>query len=71
MERSSAMTPSSYPFELGNAAVAYQRFALDLIATTPTHTHADSSEEDEVWAGVDFSGLCDPKAMHHFMAASN
>jgi hypothetical protein len=56
---------------LGNAAAAYQCFALDLIATTPTHTHADSSEEDEAWARADFSRLCDPKAMRRFMATSD
>ena len=70
-ERSPATTPSPYPFGFGNIAAAYQRFALDLIATTPTHTHADSSEEDEAWARADFSGLCDPKAMRRFMAASD
>ena len=82
MERNLAMAPSPYPFGLNNATAAYasahaepsgrhQRFALDLIATTSTHTHADSSEEDEACAGADFSGLRDPKAMHHFMAASD
>ena len=76
------MAPSPYPFGLSNAAAAYasahaeppgrhQRFALDLIPTTSTHTHADSSEEDEAWAGADFSGLRDPKAMRSFMAASD
>ena len=64
------MAPSLNPFRLGNAT-AYQCFALDLIATTPTHTHVDSSKEDEAWAGADFSGLRDPKAMRHFMAASD
>jgi len=67
---------------LGNAAAAYafahvkppgrhQCFALDLIATTPTHTHADSSEEDKAWTGAYFSGLRDPKAMRRFMVASD
>jgi hypothetical protein len=56
---------------LGNAAATYQCFALDLIATTPTHTHADSSEEDKAWARADFSGLHDPEAMRCFMAASD
>ena len=76
------MTPSPYPFGLGNAATAYafahteplgrhQCFALDLIATSPTHTHIDSSEEDKAWAGADFSELRDPKAMRRFMAASD
>ena len=41
------------------------------MATTPTHTHADSSKEDEAWAGADFSGLHDPKAMRHFMVTSD
>ena len=78
MEWSSAMAPSSYPFGLSNATAAYasayafahvepsgchQCFALDLFATTSTHTHADSSEEDEAWARADFSGLRDPEAM--------
>ena len=74
------MVPSPYPFGLSNATAAYasahvepsgrhQRFALDLIATTPTHTHADSSEEDEAWARADFSELCDPEAMHRFMVS--
>ena len=85
-EQSRAMTPSPYPFGLSNAATAYasayasthaepsgrhQRFALDLIATTSTHTHTDSSEEDEAWARADFSGLHDPEAMRRFMAASD
>ena len=41
------------------------------MATTPTHAHADSSEEDEAWAGADFSGLRDPEAMCRFLAASH
>ena len=76
------MTPSPYLFGLSNAAVTYasahaeppgrnQRSALDLIVTTPTHTHADSSEEDEAWAGVDFSALHDPEAVCRFMATSD
>ena len=76
------MAPSPYPFRLRNSTVAYasahtepsgrhQRFALDLFATTSTHTHADSSEEDEAWARADFSGLCDLEAMHRFMATSD
>ena len=75
MEQSPATTSSPYHFGLGNSADAayasahaepsrrHQRFALDLFATTSTHTHADSSEEDEAWAGADFSGLRDPEAM--------
>ena len=70
MEQSPATTSSPYPFRLGNTA-AYQHFALDLIATTLTHTHAESSEEDEAWARADFSGLRDPEAMRRFMAASD
>ena len=72
--------PSPYPFGLRNATASYtyayaaahedpsghrQRFALDL------DTHADSSEEDEAWPGMDFSGLHDPGAMHRFLAASD
>jgi len=38
---------------------------------TSTHAHADSSEEDEAWAGVDFSRLRDPKAMRRFLAVSD
>ena len=38
---------------------------------TSTHTHADSSEEDEVWARTDFSGLRDPEAMRRFLAVSD
>ena len=79
------MAPSPYPFGLRNATAAYasayasahteppgrhQRFALDFSATTSAHTHTDSSEEDEAWARVDFTGLCDPEAMHRFLAAS-
>ena len=81
MERSPTTTPSPHPFGLGNAAAyasahaeppgRHQCFALDLIATTPIHTHADSLEEDKAWVGVDFSRLRDPKAMRHFMAASD
>jgi len=33
----------------------HQRFALDLDATTLTHTHVDSSKEVEAWVGADFS----------------
>ena len=85
MEQSPAMASSPYPFRLSNAtdyasasasthaepSGCHQHFALDLIATTSTHTHADSSEEDEAWARVDFFGLRDPKAMRRFMAASD
>ena len=56
-ERSPAMAPSPYPFELSNAAAyafayasthaessgCHQHFALDLIATTSTHSHTDSA----------------------------
>ena len=48
-----------------------QRFALDFSAGTSAYTRAESSEEDEAWAGADFSGLCDPEAMRRFMAASD
>ena len=80
------MAPSPYPFGLRNAAATYastytsahvkpsgrhQRFALDFDTTTLTHTHADSSEEDEAWVGADFSGLHDPEAMLRFLAASD
>ena len=80
MEQSRAMAPSPYPFGLRNAATSYayayaaahedpsgrrQRFALDL------DTHADSSEEDKAWPGVDFSGLHDPGALRQFLAASD
>ena len=80
------MAPSPYPFGLRNAAATFasayasahmepsgrhQHFALDLSATTSAHTHTDSSEEDEAWAGAVFSGLCDPEAMRRFMAASD
>ena len=71
-EQSLATAPSPYPFGLRNATASYayaytaahedpsecrQRFTLDL------GTHADSSEEDEAWPGVDFSGLHDPRAL--------
>ena len=79
------MAPSPYPFGLRNAAAyasayasahtepsgRHQRFALDLFATISAHTHTDSSEEDEAWARADFSGLHDPEAMRHFLAASD
>ena len=85
-ERSPAVAPSPYPFGLRNAAATYaspyasthvepsgrhQRFTLDLDATTSTHTHADSSKEDEAWAGANFSGLRDPEAMRRFLAVSD
>ena len=85
MEPGPMMAPSPYPFGLRNAAAAYasayasahmeplgrhQCFALDFSATTSAHTHTDSSE-DEAWAGADFSGLRDPKAMRRFLAASD
>ena len=71
MEHGPAMAPSPYPFGLSNAIATYasahvepsgrhQRFALDLNATTSTHTHTDFSEEDEAWTGADFFGLRDP-----------
>ena len=80
--RSPATTTSLHLFGFSNAATTYasahvellgrhQRSALDLIVATPTHTHTDSSEEDEAWAGADFFGLRDPKAMRRFMAASD
>ena len=86
VEQGPAMAPSPYPFGLRNVAATFasayasahtepsgrhQRFALDLFTTTSTHTHADSSEEDEAWAGVDFSGIRDPEAMRRFMVASD
>ena len=49
----------------------HQHFALDFGTATSTHSHIDSSEEDESWARVDFSGLRDPKAMRRFLAASD
>ena len=45
--------------------------ALDLFVTTSTHTHADSSEEDEAWARADFFRLHDPEAMRRFLAMSD
>ena len=41
------------------------------IASLDLGTHADSSEEDEAWPGVDFSRLHDPGAMRRFLAASD
>ena len=85
-ERRPAMAPSPYPFGLINAAAAFasayasqhaepsglhQHFALDFSPATSAHAHADSSEEDEAWAGADFSSLCDPEAMRRFMTASD
>ena len=79
-EQNLATTSPPYPFGLKNAAASYtyayaaahegpsercQRFGLDL------STHADSSDEDEAWPGVDFSGLHDPGALRQFLAASN
>ena len=75
-----ATAPSLYPFGLRNAAASYayayiaahehpserrQRFTLGL------STHADSSDEDEAWPKVDFSGLHDPGALRQFLAASD
>ena len=86
MEQSLAMAPSPYPFGLRNTAATYasayasahaepsglhQRFALDFDTTTSTHTHADSSEEDEAWVGADFSDLHDHETMRRFLAASD
>ena len=80
------MAPSPYPFGLRNVAASYayayasahadpsghcQRFALDFDTATSTHSHADSSEVDEAWAGVDFFRLHDPEAMHRFLATSD
>ena len=86
MEQSLAMAPSPYPFGFGNTATTYafayasthvepsghhQRFALDFSTTISTHTHTDSSKEDEARAGADFSRLRDPEAMRRFLAASD
>ena len=86
MEQSPAVAPSPYLFGLKNIAAAYaftyasvhaepsghhQRFALDFSTTISTHTHTESSEEDKVWAGADFSGLRDPEAMRRFLAVSD
>ena len=86
MEQSPATAPSPYPFGLRNVAASYayayasihaepsghhQRFALDFGTVTSTHSHADSSEEDEAWTGADFFGLRDPEAMRRFLAASD
>ena len=80
------VAPSPYLFGLKNIAVAYafayasahaepsghhQRFALDFSTIISTHTHTESSEEDEAWAGANFSGLRDPEAMRRFLAASD
>ena len=80
------MAPSPYPFGLRNAAASYayayasahvdplgrhQRFVLDFDTTTSSHTHTDSSEEDEAWAGADFSDLRDHETMRRFLAASD
>ena len=80
VEQNLATAPSPYPFGWRNAAALYayaytaahehpsecrQCFALDL------STHADSSDEDEAWPGVDFSGLHDPGAVRQFLAASD
>ena len=76
------MAPSPYPFGLRNATTAYasahaepsgchQRFALDFDTTTSSHSHADSSEEDEAWVRADFSGLRDPESMRRFLAMSD
>jgi len=48
-----------------------QHFALDFDTTASTHTHADSSEEGEAWAGADFSDLHHCETMRHFLAASD
>ena len=70
------VAPSLYLFGLKNIAAAHafayasahaelsghhQQFALDFSTTISTHTHTGSSEEDEAWAGADFSGLRDPR----------
>ena len=80
------MAPSPYLFGLKNIAAAYafayasahaepsghhQRFALDFSTTISTHTHTESSEEDEAWVGADFSGLRDPEAMRRFLSVSD
>ena len=74
-EQNLATALSPYPFGLRNAAASYayayttahehpsersQCFALDL------STHADSSDENEAWPGVDFSRLHDPGALRQF-----
>ena len=46
-----------------------RKFFFDTM--TSTHTHANSLEEDEAWAGVNFSGLRNPEAMRRFLAASD
>jgi hypothetical protein len=36
---------------------------LDLLATTPASTYANSKEDSDSWADADFSGLHDSEAL--------
>lgn len=43
------------------------RSTLDLLATSPTLEHVGFKEEDDLEPGLEFSWLCDPRAMQHFL----
>jgi hypothetical protein len=42
---------------------------MDLLTTPPTSEPTGFEEGDDLDAGLDFSGLHDPGAMHHFLSA--
>jgi hypothetical protein len=39
----------------------------EILATTETASSTSSDEDDSSWAGADFSGLNDPRALRHFI----
>ena len=65
MRNATASYAYAYTAAHEDALGCRQRFALDL------STHADPSDEDEAWLGVDFSRLQDPGALRQFLAASD
>ena len=44
---------------------------LGLLTTTKMAPNVNSDEDDDGWAGTDFSGLNDPGALRLFLAASD
>jgi hypothetical protein len=39
----------------------------EVLATTEAASSTSSNEDDGSWVGADFSGLDDPRALHHFI----
>lgn len=66
------ISPSAPPpaiREVGSTSRPLPFGMSDIAASYPTLTseHVDSEEGDDLDLGLDFSGLCDPKLMRHFL----